>query len=337
MMSDRKAETPRLAPRADAVLLGQERARREVVELLAREIMPNRRQPRQRFDEGSLAELAESIRLHGVLEPVIVRAIPLTLFEGSGRQYELIAGERRWRAVLLAGLAAVPALVLPETTSDQTALELAITENLQREDLHPLDEAAAFGRMQAELGYSYAQIAERLGTSRGYVQNRLRLLQLDDDLRALVRARPDTLSHVYELAKLADPAQRQPLIDAVQAEDLSLADTRAGVQSLLNPSTQISPSPAGAQLDEPPFTLGQSPPPEPDLPQPEEAPATPRAAAPVATTRGGLTSRDRASLVATIARLAQLRADPSRLEADDWKLLEALAERLVALLEHREA
>ena len=83
-------------------------------------------------------------------------------------------------------------------------IELAITENLQREDLHPLDEAMAFGRMQTELGYSYAQIAERLGKSKGYVQNRMRLLQLEEDLQLLVAERPDTLKHVSEIAKVSD-------------------------------------------------------------------------------------------------------------------------------------
>jgi ParB family transcriptional regulator, chromosome partitioning protein len=239
-MQGRMAETPRATSKADTLLMGQERERREVVELLIREIMPNRHQPRTSFVKESMDELAESIRLHGVLEPIIVRAISLTSYEGSGRQYELIAGERRWRAAALAGRETIPALALPESTSDQAALELAITENLQREDLHPIDEAIAFGRMQRDLGYSYGQIAERLGKSKGYVQNRLRLLQLDEDLQRLVIDRPDTLTHVYELARVTDPEQRRALIEAVRADSLSFVQTRARVQAILSP---LAPAP----------------------------------------------------------------------------------------------
>jgi ParB family transcriptional regulator, chromosome partitioning protein len=321
-MSDRKAETPRVAARVDATLMGHERDRREVVELLLDEVMPSRQQPRQSFDPGGLAELAESIKLHGVLEPVIVRAIPLTLYEGGGRQYELVAGERRWRAAALAERRTVPALVLPEMTSDQTVLELAIIENLQREDLHPLDEAAAFGRMQADLRYSYAQIAERLGKSKGYVQNRLRLLQLDDDLRQLVAERPDTLTHVYELAKIPDPAQRKPLIEAVLAEGLSFVETRGRVQALLSPPTEVSNARQTVQGG-------------------AEAGTGERLGAGEAYLYkygqefGGLSPRERSAFSAASARIEQLLDNPGELSGADWTLLEKLALHLSALLDAR--
>lgn len=333
-MSDRKAETPRFATHVDTALMGFERERREVVELLIDEVMPNRQQPRQSFEHASLVELADSIRLHGVLEPVLVRAIPLTLYEGSGRQYELIAGERRWRGAALADRRTIPALVLPETTSDQTTLELAIIENLQRENLHPLDEAAAFGRMQSDLGYSYAQIAERLGKSKGYVQNRLRLLGLDEELRLLILERPDTLIHVYELAKVVDLAQRQPLIEAVRSESLSFAQTRQRVQALLNPTSQ----PVGASLveSEQPEqeVLGRGDPYSSEYDRRGE--------------RGegsylykydqglsGLSPRERSTVSAISARIEQLLDNVPQLGPADWALLEKLALGLSALLDAR--
>lgn len=351
-MSDRKAETPRADARVDATLMGQERARYEVVELLIRELMPNRQQPRQRFDPDSLAELAQSIRLHGVLEPVIVRPIPLTLYERSGRQYELIAGERRWRASALAERATIPALVLPETTSDQAALELAITENLQREDLHPLDEASAFGRMQSELRYSYAQIADRLGKSKGYVQNRLRLLQLDDDLRQLVAERPDTLTHVYELARVADHAQRAALIAAVRADGLSRAETRTRVQALLNPPMPVTaesaePKSYFQKYDLPPDQAATAEPAEPISyfqkydPLPTGA-DTAEAAEPTSYLRkydlssdNALVAGDHTVLRDAAAHIAQLLDSAVQLSAADWAVLESLAEGLATLLAQR--
>lgn len=322
-MSDRKAETPRVAARIDAALMGYERDRREVVELLLDEVMPSRQQPRQSFDQAGLAELAESIKLHGVLEPVIVRAIPLTFYEGGGRQYELVAGERRWRASALAQRRTIPALVLPETTSDQTVLELAIIENLQREDLHPLDEAAAFGRMQADLHYSYTEIAERVGKSKGYVQNRLRLLQLGDDLRQLVAERPDTLTHVYELAKISDPAQRKPLIAAVLGEGLSFAETRGRVQAILSSLAEGSDTRQASRL---PSESGRG----------ERLGAGESYLYKYGQEFGGLSPRDRSALSAASARVEQLLNNPGELSAGDWALLEKLALHLSALLDARQ-
>jgi ParB family chromosome partitioning protein len=299
--------------------MGQERARREVVELLAREVMPNRQQPRTTFADESLNELAESIRLHGVLEPIIVREIPLTAYDGHGCQYELIAGERRWRAATRAEIATIPALVLPETTTDQAALELAITENLQREDLHPIDEALAFGRMQRELGYSYAQIAERLGKSKGYVQNRTRLLQLDADLQQLVVERPDTLSHVYELAKVTDPEQRRALINEVRTSLLSFPQTRARVQALLVPPAPV---------------LGESYLRKYDSDEIHRSGTRERAPAPTARPRDGasLTPRERATLAAAMEKIERYLNDLSLLAEEDWAVLSPLALRLSDLV-----
>jgi ParB family transcriptional regulator, chromosome partitioning protein len=364
-MQGRMAETPRATSKADTLLMGQERQRREVVELLIREVMPNRHQPRTSFVKESLDELAESIRLHGVLEPIIVRTIPLTAYEGSGRQYELIAGERRWRAATLAARETIPALVLPETTSDQAALELAITENLQREDLHPIDEAIAFGRMQRELGYSYGQIAERLGKSKGYVQNRLRLLQLDEDLQRLVVDRPDTLTHVYELAKVTDPEQRRALIEAVRADSLSFVQTRARVQAILSPPAPAPeehqpylrkydgdeihddrPGGATATADQPYLRKYGGSETHADRPG-EAAPAggqeagvtpelgaapTPRATRQPAEISASLSPRERQVLAAATAKVERFLDELSLLTQDDWAVLGPLAIRLSDLL-----
>jgi ParB family chromosome partitioning protein len=205
-----------------------------VIAIPLREIMPNTRQPRTRFDDAALDELAASIREHGVIQPIIVKATPLTNWDGTVRRYELIAGERRWRASERAGMDMVPAIIRDEA-SDTALIELALIENLQRADLTPLEEAAAFGQMQSELGHSYDQIGKRVGKSKGYVMNRMRLLRLDADLRDLVAERPDTLSHIIHLEKLS-LEERAPLVAAVRDDTLALAEVRRLVEQQLRPS-----------------------------------------------------------------------------------------------------
>ena len=177
------------------------------------QISPNPQQPRLAFDATSLEELAASIREHGVLQPILVRP-------RGNNEYELIAGERRWRASKTAGMATIPALV--EDIDDDTALEIAIIENLQREDLSPLDEAAMYDRMVREHGYSVRKLAQKLGKDKGYLENRLRLADAPDDVRQLVSLRKDTLSHAYELMKVDDPRKRKRLGDQVARGELTL-------------------------------------------------------------------------------------------------------------------
>jgi ParB/RepB/Spo0J family partition protein len=229
------APEARAVPPVASALWSEEIARQEVVALDVTQIMPNRRQPRTIFDEVALQELAGSIREHGVIQPIIVRPISLTKWEGHARRYELIAGERRWRASILAERTTIPALVREDASEHGTMIELALIENLHRADLHPLEEAWAFGVMRDELGYSYRQIAERVGRSKGYVENRLKLLDLADDLQQLVLARPDTLMHVTEIAKVPDAAARAELIAAVRDDALSYTETQARVRALLAP------------------------------------------------------------------------------------------------------
>ncbi len=225
---------PAASPAA-SLLWSEEPPRQEVLSLDVVQIMPNRHQPRTIFDRQALEELAASIREHGVIQPIIVRSIPLTKWDGHARRYELIAGERRWRASMLAHQPTIPALIRADAHDHKAMIELALIENLQRADLHPLEEARAFGVMREELGYSYRQIAERVGRSKGYVQNRLHLLDLPDDLGQLVSERSDTLLHVIELAKVVDREGRAALIAAVRDDALSYQETQARVRALLAP------------------------------------------------------------------------------------------------------
>jgi ParB family chromosome partitioning protein len=184
-------------------------------------IESNPQQPRIVFDADALTELSGSIREHGVLQPILVRPL------GNNR-YQLVAGERRWRAAKEAGLATIPALV--EELDDDTALEISIIENLQREDLSPLEEAAMYDRMVREHGYSIRKLAEKLGKDKGYLENRLRLADAPEEIRELVSVRKDTLSHAYELLKVTDEKKRRRLAARVASGELSLVKLREKIE-----------------------------------------------------------------------------------------------------------
>jgi ParB family chromosome partitioning protein len=223
------------AAAADDLLMGAERRRQEIQDLPTGEIMPNRRQPRTKPSDEGLDELAASIREHGVLQPILVQSISLRAYEGRPCRYELIAGERRWRASQRAGRDRIPAIVLGETADDRQLLVLALIENLQREELSPLDEGLAFAQLQSDFGLTQHEIAERVGKSRGYVQNRIRLTTVADDLQQLAAERPDTIAHIYEIARVDDPDARAELIMAVRDDRISHSETRARVAALLTP------------------------------------------------------------------------------------------------------
>ncbi len=194
-----------------------------VREISLERIVPNPTQPRLTWNEETLNELAASIKEHGVLQPILVRPA------GEDR-YEIIAGERRWRASKLAGKDSVAAIV--ERFDDATALEIALIENLQREDLSPLDEAVIYKKMTDELGYSIRGLAEKLGKDKGYVENRLRLATAPDDIKQMVAQRHDTLAAAYELMKLDDRRKRRALVKRVVAEQLTLARLRDRIAQL---------------------------------------------------------------------------------------------------------
>ena len=206
-----------------------------VRELPLDKVVPNPSQPRMTWHEETLQELAASIKEHGVLQPILVRP--------SGDQYEIIAGERRWRSSKIAGKETIPAIV--ERFDDATALEIALIENLQREDLSPLDEAVIYQKMTGELGYSIRQLAGKLGKDKGYVENRLRLASAPDDVREMVAKRYDTLSAAYELMKLEDKRRRRSLAKQILAGQLTLIRLHDRVERILNPharSTKAEPA-----------------------------------------------------------------------------------------------
>ena len=190
-------------------------------------ITPNPGQPRMNFDEAALAELASSIREHGVLQPILVRPT------GEPQRYQLVAGERRWRAAKAAELEVIPALI--EQLDDETALEIGIIENLQREDLSPLEEAMIYDRMTHEHGYSVRRLAQKIGKDKGYVENRLRLAGAPTEIKQLVSLRKDTLSHAYELLKVEDAKKRRKLAEQVASGELSLVKLREKIEGPAKP------------------------------------------------------------------------------------------------------
>jgi ParB family chromosome partitioning protein len=182
-------------------------------ELAIEAIRPNPRQPRRRFDETALQGLADSVRERGVLQPVLVRPAPTGGFE-------LVAGERRWRAARLAGLGTVPALV--RERDDAAALELALIENMAREDLNPIEEAQACAALVEELGLTREEVGRRVGRSRVAVSNLLRLLDLPDEALALVESGALTEGHGRALLLADDHADRRSLARSAAQEGWSV-------------------------------------------------------------------------------------------------------------------
>ena len=198
-------------------------------------IDPNPDQPRTRFEQAALDELTASVREHGILQPVLIRPIDDT------NRYQLVAGERRWRAATAAGLATIPALI--EELDDDTALEIAIIENLQREDLSPLEEAVMYDRMVKEHGYSIRRLAQKLGKDKGYLENRLRLADAPPEIQQLVSVRKDTISHAYELLKVEDPRKRRRLAEQVARGELTLVRLRERVEGRRRPRRVVEVEP----------------------------------------------------------------------------------------------
>jgi ParB family chromosome partitioning protein len=179
-------------------------------------VTPNPRQPRRNFDEGSLLALADSLRERGVLQPVLVRPV-------AGGTYELIAGERRWRAAQLAGFETVPALIRPQ--DDAQSLELALIENMAREDLNPVEEARACALLVEELGLTREDVGRRVGRSRVAVSNLLRLLDLPDEVLELLAAGHLSEGHGRALLTAADHEDRRRLARSAVQEGWSVRQT----------------------------------------------------------------------------------------------------------------
>ena len=182
------------------------------------EVEPDKRQPRKAFDETALSELAASIAEHGVLQPIVVRPSP------SGG-YTIVAGERRWRAARLAGLGEIPALI--KEISDAQAMEIALIENLQREDLDPVEEAFGYRQLMDRCGYTQEQAAAKLAKSRSAVANSLRLLNLTEDVLQYLRTGQLTAGHAKAILGLASHAAQQEAAQYIVQHGLSVREAEA--------------------------------------------------------------------------------------------------------------
>jgi ParB family chromosome partitioning protein len=191
------------------------------VELSIDSIVPNPQQPRKDFDDKALQDLSTSMAQNGVLQPVVVRRL------GDG--YQLIIGERRWRAAKLAGLSKIPAVI--REVSDVQSLELGLVENLLREDLNPMEEAEAYQRLLAEFGWTQEGLAQRVARDRSSIANCLRLLKLPDTIQADLRAGRLAMGHARALLSLTSPADQLKLRDEILAHSWSVRATEQGVQA----------------------------------------------------------------------------------------------------------
>ncbi len=185
-------------------------------------IVPNRDQPRKTFDEAALEELAQSIRQHGVLQPLLVRPLP-------GGDYQLVAGERRWRAARTAGLTEVPVVV--KELSDTEAMELAIIENLQREDLNPIEEAEGLQALADKCGYTQEEIAASVGKSRPAIANSLRLLRLPEEVRNMTREGVISAGHARALLAFDNDAMMLEAAKQIVSRKLTVRDVEKMAKS----------------------------------------------------------------------------------------------------------
>ena len=190
-------------------------------ELPVESLVPNPQQPRKSFDARALEELAVSIRMSGLLQPLVVRP--------RGSQYEILVGERRWRAAQQAGLTRVPVIV--REASDAEALELGLVENLLREDLNPVEAAQAYQRLLAEFGWTQEELAQRLGKDRSSIANALRLLRLPEPIQEDLRTGRLTMGHARALLGLPSAAAQLRLRERILSQDWSVRATEAGVQA----------------------------------------------------------------------------------------------------------
>jgi len=211
----------------DALLGGDEPPREALATVAVGAIRPGRYQPRTHMDERSLAELAQSIRSQGLLQPVVVRRL-----DGG---YELVAGERRWRAAQMAGLDEIPAIV--REVPDEAALVMALIENVQREDLNPMEEAAAVQRLVDEFKMTHEQAADAVGRSRSATSNLLRLLKLAKPVQDMLMRGALEMGHARALLAL-DAARQIELANRIAARELSVREAEALVQRLLRAPAQ---------------------------------------------------------------------------------------------------
>ena len=193
------------------------------------QVEPNREQPRKHFEEDALLELADSIKQYGVLQPLLVRK--------RKDYYEIIAGERRWRAAKLAGVKEVPVIIKEYT--EQQAVEIALIENIQRENLNPIEEAMAFKKLLTEFNLKHDEVAERVSKSRTAVTNSMRLLKLGEKVQQMIIDDMITTGHARALLAIDDEEQQYLLATKIFDEKLSVRETEKLIKSLKNPKKQV--------------------------------------------------------------------------------------------------
>ena len=189
-------------------------------------VEPNREQPRKNFDEDALLELSESIKQYGLLQPILV--------QDRKDYYEIIAGERRWRAAKLAGLKQVPVII--KNLTDQEIVEISLIENIQRENLNPIEEAQAYKRLLNEFHLKQDEVAERVSKSRTAVTNSMRLLKLSDDVQRMVIDEMITTGHARALLGVEDPAEQYNLAQRIFDEKLSVREVEKIVKNMGKPA-----------------------------------------------------------------------------------------------------
>jgi len=201
--------------------------RESTIDVEVDRLLPNRAQPRMQIDEVRLDELARSIKANGIIQPILVRRAP--------HGYEIVAGERRWRAAQRAGLTRVPVVI--RDVPDDKLLQVALIENIQREDLNPIEEASAYRRLMDDLQLRQDDLAIAVGKDRATIANYLRLLKLPDEVRAEVAASTISMGHARALAGLANPADQRRIAREIVARGLSVREVEAIVRKLTAPPT----------------------------------------------------------------------------------------------------
>ena len=200
-----------------------------VVMVKISKVEPNKNQPRKQFDEDSLLELADSIKLYGVLQPLLVL--------DKGNYYEIIAGERRWRAAKLAGIKEIPVLIKEYT--EREIVEISLIENIQRENLNPIEEAIAYKRLLEDFNLKQDEIAERVAKSRTAVTNSIRLLKLDEKVQQMLIDEMISTGHARALLAITDPQEQVNLANQVFDEKLSVRETEKLIKKLLEPVKRV--------------------------------------------------------------------------------------------------
>ena len=217
-----------LIPAGDKKITKEENTKGAETIVKITKVEPNRSQPRKNFDEDALQELADSIKQFGLLQPILV--------QDKGEYYEIIAGERRWRAAKLAGLKEVPVII--RNYSSQEIVEISLIENIQREDLYPIEEAQAYKRLLTEFNLKQDEVAERVSKSRTAVTNSMRLLKLCDGVQQMIIDDMLSTGHARALIPIEDPELQLQLAQRIFDEKLSVREVEKLVKSILKPAEE---------------------------------------------------------------------------------------------------